>query len=127
MPVATDVMVARLKSDLLSFGTLPVAGRFFHMLKRALEAKDALWGEYSTLLAIAIVLDPRYTMVLVKSTFSKLYVPVEVEARVKEIYDALDLDYSYVSIGNAQSNVDAYLNSPLMAHNSKTPFDILEY
>ncbi|KAL2924029.1 putative AC9 transposase [Bienertia sinuspersici] len=28
---AMDVMVARLKSDLLSFGTLPVAGRFFHV------------------------------------------------------------------------------------------------
>ncbi|KAL2933584.1 putative AC transposase [Bienertia sinuspersici] len=28
---AMDVMVARLKPDLLSFGTLPVAGRFFHV------------------------------------------------------------------------------------------------
>ncbi|KAL2901670.1 putative AC transposase [Bienertia sinuspersici] len=28
---AMDVIVARLKSDLLSFGTLPVAGRFFHV------------------------------------------------------------------------------------------------
>ncbi|KAL2901817.1 putative AC9 transposase, partial [Bienertia sinuspersici] len=43
-------------------------------------------------------------MVLVRSAFSKLYVPIEVEAR--------DLDSSYVSIEDAQSNVDAYLNSP---------------
>ncbi|KAL2901684.1 Zinc finger BED domain-containing protein RICESLEEPER 2 [Bienertia sinuspersici] len=115
-----------------------------------LEKFEKYWGDYSTLLAIAVVLDPRYKMVLVRSAFLKLYVPIEVEARVKEIYDALvetykfydtnptsssaqsshDLESSSVSIGDAQSNVDAYLNPPpppLMAHNFETPFDILEY
>ncbi|KAL2934984.1 putative AC transposase [Bienertia sinuspersici] len=120
------------------------------------------WGDYSMLLAIAVVLDPRYKMVLVRSAFSKLYVPIEVEARVKEIYDARvemykfydtsptsssaqsshvrnlsedfevdsiydDLESSFVSIRDAHSNVDAYLNAPLMARNFETPFDILEY
>ncbi|KAL2933390.1 Zinc finger BED domain-containing protein RICESLEEPER 2 [Bienertia sinuspersici] len=104
-------------------------------------------GDYSPLLAIAFVLDPWYKMVLVRLMFSKLYVPIEVEARVKEIYDALvelykfyhtsptsslvqsshNLVSSCVSIGDAQSNVDAYLKTPLMARNSETPFDILEY
>ncbi|KAL2944298.1 putative AC transposase [Bienertia sinuspersici] len=112
-----------------------------------LEKFDKYWGDYSTFLAIAVVLDPWYKMDLVRSVFLKLYVPVKVEASVKEIYDALvamykfcdtsptsssaqsshDLDSSCVSIGGAQSNVDAYLNSPFMAHNSETPFDILEY
>ncbi|KAL2899637.1 putative AC transposase, partial [Bienertia sinuspersici] len=223
-----DVMIARLKLDLLSLGTLPVAGRFFHvrcsahilnlivqsgmkvidnsilkhreainciaasdarlctfekyvsdskcnfvgklrldcptrwnstylMLKRALEAKDALvlyaivdtsfvyslTSEQWTIVQfvcrflapfhsiteffLAVVLDPQYNMVLVRSVFSKLYVSIEVEARVKEIYDALDLESSSVSIGDAQSNVDAYLNFPLMARNSETPFNILEH
>ncbi|KAL2931442.1 putative AC9 transposase [Bienertia sinuspersici] len=41
------------------------------------------------LLTIVVVLDPWYKIVLVRSAFSKLYVPVEVEAHFKEIYDAL--------------------------------------
>ncbi|KAL2937922.1 putative AC9 transposase, partial [Bienertia sinuspersici] len=83
------------------------------MLKRALDAKDALvlfaiidtsfefsllfekyWGDYSTLLVISLI---------------------------------HDLESSSVSIGDAQSNVNAYLNFPLMARNSETPFDIIEY
>ncbi|KAL2938911.1 putative AC transposase [Bienertia sinuspersici] len=38
-----------------------------------------------------------------------------------------DLDSSYASVGDAQLNVDAYLNSPLMALDSQNPSDILEY
>ncbi|KAL2929375.1 Zinc finger BED domain-containing protein RICESLEEPER 4 [Bienertia sinuspersici] len=106
-----------------------------------LEKFEKYWGDYSTLLAIAVVLDPWYKMVLIRSVFLKLYVPVEVEARLNEIYDALvemykfydtsptspsaqsshvqnlcedfevdniydDLDSSYVSIGDAQSNME---------------------
>ncbi|KAL2937168.1 Zinc finger BED domain-containing protein RICESLEEPER 2 [Bienertia sinuspersici] len=92
-----------------------------------LEKFEKYWGDYSMLLVIAIVLNPRYKIVLMRSAFSKLYVSVEAEARVKEIYDALvemykfydtsptsssaqsshDLDSSCVSIGDAQSNMDA--------------------
>ncbi|KAL2921089.1 Zinc finger BED domain-containing protein RICESLEEPER 4 [Bienertia sinuspersici] len=118
-----------------------------------LENFEKYWGVYSTLLAIAVVLDSWYKMVLVKLAFSKLYVLVEVEARVKEIYDVLlemykfydtsptsslaqsshvrnlceDFEVDSIYDVDAQSNVDAYLNSPLMACNSKNPFDILEY
>ncbi|KAL2905984.1 Zinc finger BED domain-containing protein RICESLEEPER 4 [Bienertia sinuspersici] len=73
------------------------------MVSVMLEKFEKYWGHYFMLSAIAIVLDPWYKMVLVGSAFSKLYVP--------------DSDSSYVSIGDAQSNVDAYLNSPLMTHN----------
>ncbi|KAL2924028.1 Zinc finger BED domain-containing protein RICESLEEPER 4 [Bienertia sinuspersici] len=60
-----------------------------------LEKFEKYWGDYSTLLAIVVVPDPRYKMVLVRSTFSKLYVPLEVEARFKEIYDALVEVYKF--------------------------------
>ncbi|KAL2938206.1 Zinc finger BED domain-containing protein RICESLEEPER 4 [Bienertia sinuspersici] len=97
------------------------------MLKRALVAKDALvlyvivdtpltlacvmlekfekyWGDYSTLLAIAVVLDPRYKM---------LYVPNEVEACVKEIYNALVEMYKFYDTSptssSAQSSHDLIL------------------
>ncbi|KAL2927930.1 putative AC transposase [Bienertia sinuspersici] len=243
-----DVMVARLKSDLQTFGTLPLGGRFFHvrccahilnlivqsgmkvidasvlkvretvnyiagsdnrlvlfekcvvdsksnfaskllidcatrwnstyqMLKRALEAKDALnlfaivdtsfdlafrpmnyptanlyfrnivaiekllvvahthtvasiqsmatvmmekfekyWSDYSILLAIAVLLDPRYKMHFVKITLGKLYVHAEVE----------DFEGGDMSVGGAESSVDSYLNTPLVPRNSES-FNILEF
>ncbi|KAL2905224.1 Zinc finger BED domain-containing protein RICESLEEPER 4 [Bienertia sinuspersici] len=60
-----------------------------------LEKFEKYWGDYSTLLAIVIVLDPRYMMVLVRLAFSKLSIPVEVEASIKEIYDTLVKMYKF--------------------------------
>ncbi|KAL2923406.1 Zinc finger BED domain-containing protein RICESLEEPER 4 [Bienertia sinuspersici] len=69
-----------------------------------LEKFEKYWEDYSTLLAIAVVLDPRNKMVLVRSAFSKLYVPIEVEARVKEIYDALVEMYKFYDTSPTSSS-----------------------
>ncbi|KAL2893886.1 putative AC transposase [Bienertia sinuspersici] len=163
-----DVMVARLKSDLQTFGTLPLGGRFFHvrccahilnlivqsgmkvidasilkvpetvnyiagsdnrlvlfekcvvdsksnfvdypttnlyfrnivaiekllvvahthtvasiqsMATDMMEKFEKYWSDYSVLLAIAVLLDPRYKMHFVKTASGKLYVHAEVESQ----------------------------------------------
>ncbi|KAL2901669.1 putative AC9 transposase, partial [Bienertia sinuspersici] len=46
-------------------------------------------------------------MVLVRSAFSKLYVPIEVEARVKEIYDALVETYKFYDTNPTSSSAQS--------------------
>ncbi|KAL2893694.1 Zinc finger BED domain-containing protein RICESLEEPER 2, partial [Bienertia sinuspersici] len=96
------------------------------MLKRALEARDALvlyaivdtsfdfslTSEEWTIVQfvrrfLVIVLDPRYKMVLVRSAFLKLYVPIEVESHVKEIYDALVEMYKFYGTSPTSSSAQS--------------------
>ncbi|KAL2905425.1 Zinc finger BED domain-containing protein RICESLEEPER 2 [Bienertia sinuspersici] len=65
---------------------------------------EKYWGDYSTFLAIVVVLDPWYKMVLVRSAFSKLHIPVEVEAHVKEIYDVLVEMYNFYDTSPTSSS-----------------------
>ncbi|KAL2924292.1 putative AC transposase [Bienertia sinuspersici] len=187
-----DVMVARLKSDLQTFGTLPLGGRFFHvrccahilnlivqsgmkvidasvlkvretvnyiagsdnrlvlfekcvvdsksnfadyptanlyfrnivaiekllvvahthtvasiqsMASVMMEKFEKYWSDYSILLAIAVLLDPRYKMHFVKTALGKLYVHAEVEVKVQEIYDAFVELYKFYDQSTSSSTV----------------------
>ncbi|KAL2933658.1 Zinc finger BED domain-containing protein RICESLEEPER 4 [Bienertia sinuspersici] len=106
------------------------------MVVSVMEKFEKYWGDYSTLLAIAIALDPRYKMVSVRLAFSKLYVPLKpnlpmfdnlVMILMSIAFMISDLDSSHVLIEDVQLNLDAYLNSPLISHNLDTPFDILQH
>ena len=78
------------------------------MASAMLEKFEKYWGDYSTLLAIAVVLDPRYKMVIVRNALSKLYVPVEVESRVKEVYEALVELYKFYDTINASTSTPSH-------------------
>ncbi|KAL2930992.1 putative AC transposase [Bienertia sinuspersici] len=69
---------------LLVLGNNHEVDRIIKMVSVMLEKFEKCWGYYSMLLAIAIVLNLRYKMVIVRSAFLKLYVLVEVEARSRK-------------------------------------------
>ncbi|KAL2941002.1 putative AC transposase [Bienertia sinuspersici] len=81
-----------------------------------MEKFEKYWSDYSILLAIAVLLDPRYKMHFVKTALGKLYVHAEVE----------DFEGGDMSVGGAESSVDSYLNSPLVPRNTES-FNILEF
>jgi len=79
------------------------------MASAMLEKFEKYWGDYSTLLAIAVVLDPRFKMILVRNALSKLYVHAEVEYRVNEVYEALvDMYKFYDTRSNASTSTPSH-------------------
>ncbi|KAL2930501.1 Zinc finger BED domain-containing protein RICESLEEPER 2 [Bienertia sinuspersici] len=53
-----------------------------------MENFEKYWSDYSLLLSIAVMLDPRYKLALVRNRWSHLYVDAKVDARITKVKDA---------------------------------------
>ncbi|KAL2905817.1 putative AC transposase [Bienertia sinuspersici] len=53
-----------------------------------MENFEKYWSDYSLLLSIAVMLDPRYKLALVRNNWSHLYVDAKVDARITKVKDA---------------------------------------
>ncbi|KAL2920462.1 putative AC transposase [Bienertia sinuspersici] len=69
-----------------------------------MEKFEKYWSDYSVLLAIAVLLDPRYKMHFVKTASGKLYVHAEVEVKVQEIYNAFVELYKFYDQSTSSSS-----------------------
>lgn len=49
---------------------------------------EKYWSDYSVVLSVTVLLDPRFKLKYVKNLFELLYVQSEVEEKVKVVYDA---------------------------------------
>ncbi|KAL2937450.1 putative AC transposase [Bienertia sinuspersici] len=70
-----------------------------------MEKFEKYWSDYSILLAIAVLLDPRYKMHFVKAALGKLYVHAEVEVKVQEIYNTFVELYKFYDQSTSSSTV----------------------
>ncbi|KAL2904603.1 putative AC transposase, partial [Bienertia sinuspersici] len=85
-----------------------------HKVPSIQDMASAMLSDYSIVLGIAILLDPRYKNVMIRSALGRLYISGE------------DLETSD-SYGSAQPTIDAYLNSALIPKDKHADFDILKY
>ncbi|KAL2925252.1 putative AC transposase, partial [Bienertia sinuspersici] len=64
---------------------------------------EKYWSDYSIVLGIAILLDPRYKNVMIRSALGRLYISGEVERRVKEIREAFIELYNFYDTSPSSS------------------------
>ncbi|PKU85777.1 Putative AC transposase [Dendrobium catenatum] len=96
------------------------------MIVGMLAKFEKYWSDYSVLLAIAVILDPRYKFNFVEWCYKKLYTGtyiIELE-KVKEKLESLFANYSR-PIEETSSELEVYLDEPKLDRNNE--LDILQY
>ncbi|XP_020599507.1 zinc finger BED domain-containing protein RICESLEEPER 1-like [Phalaenopsis equestris] len=75
---------------------------------------DKYWGDCNLLMSVAAVLDPRWKMKFIHFTFSKMYTPLELDSKIKQVEDVMlqiyntyasDIASSSSAIGNVSSEL----------------------
>ncbi|KAH9762673.1 BED-type domain-containing protein [Citrus sinensis] len=119
-----DAMVARLKGLLSTESMiLSVKNMADNMIGKFLK----YWDEISGVLVMAVILDPRYKMMLINYYYPKIYV-VGLENQLKRVRELCDEMMNYYEAKFATTRygvVDRYLEDPLV---KRTPdFDVLQW
>ena len=94
------------------------------MAEKMMSKFEKYWSEYSLVLSIAVVLDPRYKLKFVKRLYSRLY-SQGVDEKIKVINDAfLELYMFYASSTN--STHAAYSQDSTMPSSSSQPISVVD-
>ncbi|KAL2923710.1 Zinc finger BED domain-containing protein RICESLEEPER 2 [Bienertia sinuspersici] len=73
------------------------------MCQSMMEKYEKYWSDLAIILSVAVMLDPRFKLKFVKGLYSMLYVPPEVNVKVRDVYDAMvELDDFYRSSSSSQ-------------------------
>ncbi|KAH9801067.1 BED-type domain-containing protein [Citrus sinensis] len=128
-------------TEMFSGTTYPTANLFFSIVKNMADNMIGkflkYWDEINGVLVMAVILDPRYKMMLINYYYPKIYV-VGLENQLKRVrelcdemmnyYEAKSATTRYGVVGEsstALSDLDRYLEDPLV---KRTPdFDVLQW
>ncbi|KAL4317854.1 hypothetical protein GQ457_18G012400 [Hibiscus cannabinus] len=89
------------------------------MTEYMLELYEKYWFDHSTNLSFVVLFDHRYNLQLLKELYNVLYIEDEVEMR--------NFDDNLTASRSGKSDVDSYMNFPLLPRIEDSEFDILEY
>ncbi|KAL2895082.1 putative AC transposase [Bienertia sinuspersici] len=73
------------------------------MCQSMMEKYEKYWSDHVIILSVAVVLDPRFKLKFVKGLYSMLYVPSEVDVRVRKVYDAMVELYDFNRSSSSQT------------------------
>ncbi|KAL2897664.1 Zinc finger BED domain-containing protein RICESLEEPER 2 [Bienertia sinuspersici] len=73
------------------------------MCQTIMEKYEKCWSDHAIILSVAVVLDPRFKLKFVKGLYSMLYVPSEVDVRVRKVYDAMVELYDFYRSSSSQT------------------------
>ena len=89
------------------------------MASEMLVKFEKYWSDYSIVLSIAIVLDPRYKTFMIRNALSILYVNDEVERRMQAIRDDLLEMYKFYDTSPSSST-----STPAAMTSSSDAFEV---
>ncbi|KAL2895914.1 putative AC transposase, partial [Bienertia sinuspersici] len=73
------------------------------MCQSMMEKYEKYWSDHAIILSVAVVLDPRFKLKFVKGLYSMVYVPSEVDVRVRKVYDAMVELYDFYRSSSSQT------------------------
>ncbi|KAL2924479.1 Zinc finger BED domain-containing protein RICESLEEPER 4, partial [Bienertia sinuspersici] len=90
-------------SAITKHGYLTLTAHYVDNEWSMMEKYEKYWSDHAIILSVAVVLDPRFKLKFVKGLYSMLYVPSEVDVRVRKVYDAMVELYDYYRSSSSQT------------------------
>ncbi|KAL2921092.1 Zinc finger BED domain-containing protein RICESLEEPER 2, partial [Bienertia sinuspersici] len=92
------------------------------MCQSMIEKYEKYWSDHAIILSVAVVLDPRFKLKFVKGLYNMLYVPSEVDVRVRKVYDAMVELYDFYRSSSSSQTIPLPSQSYSNRSHSTSPY-----